>query len=512
MDETTKLFAEVQSAYEILSDPQERAWYDAHRDAILRDEDESSGGQFENNVRVTTADDIMKMFTRFNGRMDFSDSPLGFYTSLGNTFEVLAREEEIACEWAGTDSIKYPSFGHADDSYEDVARPFYTAWNGFATRKTFSWKDVYRYGEAPDRRVRRMMEKENKRFRDEAIREFNDAVRSLVAFVKRRDPRFEPNKQSEAERQKTLRDAAAAQAARSRAANQVKLDEHVLAEWQQVSESVEKYVSAEEEMQEHFECVVCDKIFKSEKQYEAHERSKKHIKAVQQVRRTMQMEDRALKQDATSNSNVATSHSTEAPTNSGLDSDARSPISCSTGGAQDVPYEKRKMGQPRNDTESSLTDYTDSVPLEAGKGLGTLTTDESSEDGDDDEYASREEVEERLLGRDLAITPPPETLDREAIMDSVSKELSSQPLRKDCDNAFQTKLGKAKERRARKAAQASEGAGSGAEVRRILCCFLYSLTFPTVQVRRLSGRLSFQNEAVQSHQRFWSRSAGAQDC
>ena len=38
------------------------------------------------------------------------------------------------------------------------------------------------------------------------------------------------------------------------------------------------------------ECVVCDKSFKSEKQLEAHERSKKHTKAVQQLRWQMRKE------------------------------------------------------------------------------------------------------------------------------------------------------------------------------------------------------------------------------
>lgn len=34
-DEAKKEFQLIQAAYEVLSDPQERAWYDKHRDAIL---------------------------------------------------------------------------------------------------------------------------------------------------------------------------------------------------------------------------------------------------------------------------------------------------------------------------------------------------------------------------------------------------------------------------------------------------------------------------------------------
>lgn len=478
VEEMTKLFAEVQSAYEILSDPQERAWYDSHRDAILRDEDDSSAEHFENSVRVTTVDDLMKMFTRFNGRMDFSDSSSGFYTSLRNTFKMLAKEEEIASQWIGMDSIEYPSFGHAGDSYEDVVRPFYSAWNGFATRKTFSWKDVYHYSEAPDRRVRRMMEKENRRFRDEAIRDFNDAVRSLVAFVKKRDIRYQANIQSEAERQNTLRDAAAAQAARSRAANQVKLDGHILAEWQQFRESAEEDTSEEEEaMQEYFECVVCNKTFKSEKQYEAHERSKKHTKAVQQLRRTMQIEDQALEIDASSIQNLVVSHNTEVRTDSEDDSDARSSITCDTGIAQDVPNQKNSKEQPGKKTKSLSTDYNDSAPLEARKGISTFTPDESSQESDDGEYASREEVEERLIGMGSTTTPLPEAQDREAVIENISRDLASQSLNEEENTASQIKLGKAKEKRAKKATQISAAAGSSTEVRETANYLMCLLTF-----------------------------------
>ena len=297
VDASTKQFADVQSAYEVLSDPQERVWYDSHRDAILRNEDKASGEHYENNVRITKAEDIMKMFTNLGGRKDFTDSDTGFYAVLRRTFVTLAREEELACEWEGLDPVTYPSFGHAEDSYDGVVRPFYAAWNGFVTKKSFSWEDVYRYSEAPDRRTRRVMEKENKRLREEGAREFNDAVRSLVAFVKKRDPRFKPNTQSESERQKLLRDSAFAQAARSRAAQQVQqASQSTIPGWIKSSEPLEAENSDESEkaIQERFECVVCKKSFKSEKQYEVHEKSKKHAKTVHNLKRQMQQEYKDL--------------------------------------------------------------------------------------------------------------------------------------------------------------------------------------------------------------------------
>jgi len=55
-------------------------------------------------------------------------------------------------------------------------KQFYNAWLTFSSQKSFSWCDKYRLSEAPDRRVRRAMEKENKKFRDAARKEFNDTV------------------------------------------------------------------------------------------------------------------------------------------------------------------------------------------------------------------------------------------------------------------------------------------------------------------------------------------------
>ena len=302
VEETTRLFADVQSAYSVLSDPQERAWYDSHRNAFSQNEHEPSEKYYEHNVRMTTTEDVLKVFARFNGRMGFSDSASDFYSITRSTFDTLAKEEELACEWEGLDPVYYPSFGHAGGDYEASVRPFYAAWSNFATSKTFSWEDIYRYSEAPDRRIRRMMKKKNQRCRDDAIHKFNDSVRSLVAFVKKRDPRFKPNTQSEMARQKILRDTAMAQAARSRAANQIKSSQpNVIPKWTRVEELSEDDAADEKQqlVETQLECIICKKTFKSENQYAAHEKSKKHIKAIQQIRRKMRDDDKTLKLDET---------------------------------------------------------------------------------------------------------------------------------------------------------------------------------------------------------------------
>ncbi|KAG7134510.1 DnaJ subfamily C member 21 like protein [Verticillium longisporum] len=281
VENATRRFAEIQSAYEVLSDPQERAWYDSHREAILRgaDADDYDHPPEFNNIRLTSTEDILSLIRRFNSTVPFTDDPMGFYGDSNSIHRV-----------------DYPPFGESIDEYEPNVKAFYASWAGFSTVKTFAWKDKYRLSDAPDRRVRRAMEKENKKMRDDAIKEFNDAVRFLVTFARKRDPRYLPNSQTDAERQSALRNAAAAQAARSRAANMEKLTEdHLVPEWAQSRQDdadAGSFTQSEEESEvEHIECIVCDKTFKSEKSFEAHERSKKHLKAVQQLRRQMRAED-----------------------------------------------------------------------------------------------------------------------------------------------------------------------------------------------------------------------------
>ena len=295
-EQATSTFAEIQSAYQVLSDPQERAWYDSHESAILRGGDgaEEDDTPTYQNVRVTTADDLARLVRKFNSNIDFSDAPSGFFGFVRETFDQLAKEEEVAASWEDVESLDYPGFGHQDDGYDDVVKRFYNAWSSFTTVKTFAWKDKYKLSEAPDRWYRRRMEQENKAHRKEGIKEFNDAVRSLVAFVRKRDPRYVPSTQSEAERQKVLRDAAAAQAARARAANQAKLDD-VVPEWTKGRETEDMEESEDDEIEEHvLECVACNKVFKSERQWEAHEKSKKHQKTLHALQKKMRKENAHL--------------------------------------------------------------------------------------------------------------------------------------------------------------------------------------------------------------------------
>ncbi|KAK1584724.1 DnaJ domain-containing protein [Colletotrichum navitas] len=436
----TRRFAEVQAAYEVLSDPQERAWYDSHREAILRgvDPDDSDDRSPEyNNVKLTSTDDIFSLIRRFNSTVPFTDEPSGFFGIAKATFDHLADEEIAAGEYAPGDIQDYPSFGFSADSYEAVAKPFYAAWASFSTRKTYAWKDKYRLSDAPDRRVRRLMEKENKKAREEAIREFNDAVRFLVTFVRKRDPRYLPNTQTAAERQETLRTASAAQAARSRAANKEKLSEAFVPDWAQARDEADagnQFFKSEEDDSEveEIECVVCKKTFKSEKSFEAHERSKKHLKAVQQLRRQMRSEDLDLSLN-------------ETPTM--LDKVTLMED------IQEIPNEQQKLDAAE---ETAGNPVESTLQPQAAK-----LTDDSSDSLQDDEYASRADVEKRLFASD---TPYTEISQGSASRADSGKRLASLgdlslgDNEEKADNTGRTlskKVGKAKAKREKRAARQS---------------------------------------------------------
>jgi DnaJ family protein A protein 5 len=450
----------VQSAYEVLSDPQERAWYDSHRDAILRN-DNLSDEHFEHNVRLTSASDIVALMSRFTKRVPFTDAPNGFFGSLRTMFETLAKEEDAASEWEGLEAVEYPKFGGAEDNYEEVVRPFYATWMGFTTRKTFSWLDTYKYAEAPDRRIRRLMEKENKRLRDEGIKEFNDAVRSLVAFVRKRDPRYVPSSQSEADRQKLLRGAAAAQAARSRAANQAKLVEQTVPEWMRSQEAEADTISESElSDEEHFECVICGKIFKSEKQYETHEKSKKHIKAVQQLKRQMEKENKLFKLESdaihkdeatppsASNGDYSVPPSKQKPHQNG----ALSSDQTSNGNILPNSTLIPQIAQPKTTPRNPHIDSGQPVDFKATSEGISASMDELDED-----YASREEVEARLSGLTVVDDLYSDRCDQ--VSGDAPEEVVNTPntlsVASDSngDGEQSRKLGKAKARRAKKAAR-----------------------------------------------------------
>lgn len=455
-ESATKTFAEIQAAYEVLSDPQERAWYDSHESAILRGDDGqgSSDAPTYQNVRVTTADDLARMVRKFNSNVEFSDAPSGFYGFIRTTFEKLATEESIAAAWENQPEPEYPTFGHKDDTYDPVVKSFYIAWSSFSTVKSFSWRDKYRLSEAPDRWVRRRMEKENKAFRQEGVKEFNDAVRALVAFVRKRDPRHTPDIQSEAERQKVLRDAAAAQAARARAANQAKM-EHTVPDWAQ-SRAPEPeegdFEDEEDEEQEVFECVACNKVFKSEKQWEAHEKSKKHQKAIHALKKKMRKQNAHL--DLDDRSQLGSSQVSSGVATPEVEEDEEENDVFEDVAAEVEDHDARTNGTHTTDNEEETMDGENSEPDETEDNRpdrSNTPPDEESSHSEDSDYASAEAVRSRLASASIST---PATAASES--GEVENQVETKPEDED-DTAepAKPKMGKAAQKRAKKAAAAA---------------------------------------------------------
>nr|DAD35038.1 TPA_asm: hypothetical protein HUJ06_005678 [Nelumbo nucifera] len=294
-EEATAAFQELVNAYEVLSDPRERAWYDSHRSQILFSDatnvSKSSSG-------FSTIPNIFSFFSNsvYSG---YGDTGKGFFKVYGDVFDKIYAQEVMFAKKLGLGSGTVrdaPLMGNLESPYAQVSA-FYNYWLGFCTVMDFCWVDEYDAMAGPNRKSRRLMEEENKKLRKRAKKEYNEMVRGLAEFVKKRDKRvidmqmkrnMEQEKRREEER------------TRKKEAERAKLEKARLyeePEWAKVDE---------EEMENDFDepdddkkqsdarelyCVVCSKKFKSDKQWKNHEQSKKHREKVAQLRDTFEMED-----------------------------------------------------------------------------------------------------------------------------------------------------------------------------------------------------------------------------
>mmetsp|Transcript_34477 Transcript_34477/g.52917 ORF Transcript_34477/g.52917 Transcript_34477/m.52917 type:complete len:276 (-) Transcript_34477:1257-2084(-) len=195
-EESARNFRLVQEAYECLIDKSERRWYDEHRDALMRGWDTSSNSNSnqENYKAPSFLFDVIPYLYGgcFFGFID--NDPNGFFGVYTRVFEQILEGEREGWISVGNKEEDMP-LSHLPtdlgDSSTDwsVVSDFYGSWEGFHSSLNFSWADEYDVREAPNRRVRRAMDDENKRRRKVAKRARNDDILNLVRFVKKRDPR-----------------------------------------------------------------------------------------------------------------------------------------------------------------------------------------------------------------------------------------------------------------------------------------------------------------------------------
>jgi DnaJ family protein A protein 5 len=111
-----------------------------------------------------------------------------FFQVYDALFRKLDHEEEME-EAVGTKHFKAAPFGLHYACMEDVFA-FYEHWQFFTTAKQFTFADVYNPAEAPNRRVKRLIEAENKKERQKERVKFNDLVRQLITQLMDKDPRY----------------------------------------------------------------------------------------------------------------------------------------------------------------------------------------------------------------------------------------------------------------------------------------------------------------------------------
>lgn len=110
--EATADFQLVQAAYAVLSDPQERAWYDGHREAILRG---FSGVARDGEEAFEEGVDVYAYFSA-SAWSGYGAGGGSFYAVFAELFERIAADE---CDAAG-EELQLPAFGAADSDYAKV--------------------------------------------------------------------------------------------------------------------------------------------------------------------------------------------------------------------------------------------------------------------------------------------------------------------------------------------------------------------------------------------------------
>ncbi|CAI8610134.1 unnamed protein product [Vicia faba] len=363
--EATAQFQELQHAYEVLSDPKERAWYDSHRSQILF----SDPNSHSNSV-------VPDLFSFFSNTVysNYTDTGKGFYKVYSDVFDkILANEINFARKLGlGVDSVRQaPLMGNLDSPYTQVTA-FYGYWLGFSTVMDFCWADEYDAMAGPNRKSRRLMEEENNKVRRKAKREYNDTVRRLADFVKKRDKRvidmkvkknleMEKKKEEEKERKRKLEMEKKERAMAYEEPDWAKVDD------EEVEDLFEDDEFEEKKDEKEFYCVLCGKKFKSEKQWKNHEQSKKHKEKVAEFRDSLDDEE-----------------DIEAEDGSGVD-DLEERIQDCLDIAEEESVNRVELNDDDDDIDDGNDEFFDaSNAKEGGENGVSIDFDDNNDDGDDE--------------------------------------------------------------------------------------------------------------------------------
>ncbi|CAK8688470.1 unnamed protein product [Clavelina lepadiformis] len=313
-EEATEQFRLIQAAYDVLSDLQEKAWYDRHRTEILH-----------KNQFASFKDDTLSLLEFFTPSVyrGFGNDQKGFYAVYRDVFKKIAEEDKRFSSDDSASDEEMPEFGDGESDYDEVVHTFYAFWQSYFTKLSYVWIEKYDVHDAPDRRIARLIEKENKKERDKEKKKRNEIVRDLVRFVRKRDPRVQVHRENleqialqqkekaEEKRVEILR-ARVEETALYEQQNREENDAHA----QKVSqledmlkdefgfssdedvgedqeEVVEEQQSEEEEddLRDDLFCIACNKQFKTQMAIKNHEKSKKHKEKMTLLQTEMRQEE-----------------------------------------------------------------------------------------------------------------------------------------------------------------------------------------------------------------------------
>mmetsp|Transcript_70517 Transcript_70517/g.187846 ORF Transcript_70517/g.187846 Transcript_70517/m.187846 type:complete len:656 (-) Transcript_70517:111-2078(-) len=395
-EEATALFQLINEANAVLSDPQERAWYDEHRHQILSGGDGTRG---DNESKVNLWE-----FFGTGCYKGFGPGPQGFYGVYGKVFETLHEEE---ADWVKGRHPPSPPFGGPDTDIKEVLK-FYSFWTQFASVKPFAYVDQYNPREAPDRQIRRAMEAENKKLRSKERREFSLNVRELAIYVRHRDPRVTAYKSEQIKQEKRKREE---QEARKLAAEEAKKAARIAAReeeerrWEEdrlrraqerVAQGLpEESSEEEEEVTRLYHCEPCNKSFKSENQFNSHEKSKKHKDTVKKFQVKLEREARQVAraaQEAAEKDEVEEQASDEGQEATEEDKEIGNTTTAAAAAAPEQEAADADPGQSDSEPSLESSDASDAflAAFAARRAPGTAADFESEDDAEEDDAESPE--------------------------------------------------------------------------------------------------------------------------
>jgi len=542
LEHATEQFKLVKAAYDVLSDPQDKAWYDRNRENIMQKQ------QFKN-----FDEDELNLYDYFTSSCykGFSNDNQGFYAVYDRVFKNISNQD---LQFSKEDKTPMPHFGIHNSDYESVVGPFYAAWQSYSTKLTFIWVEKWDEKEGRSRQEVRAMQKENKKERDKKRKIRNELIRELVGFVRKRDPRVkanteklrklaEKNKQRvEEKRQQELRDRLK-KAAEFEAENhhlleqreaelnaleaqmkddfgfssdenedlieeefivqdEIKINKNLMKE---IDDKIVDKINKADEIKEFEEeedvyldelyCAACNKNFKTSMAKMNHEKSKKHKEKVNLLKFEMLQE---LENDNQTQNDVVDQCKKSKKKNKKKKKKDQKMISIN----QDSSELYSKISETNLlDSESDGNNY-------AGKNEDNLLKEDCNKITSDDEdfqsksqkkrnkklkkkqrnrtafFTNESNIEKSFVASELINEPVSDTEDKQSITESVAKNECTESIREqisedNVDNLKETnKKAKLKKRRRKDKSKKSENAESNHKMPDLLCSTC-NFEFPT---------------------------------